>query len=47
MKAINNAFLSKLTWKLFHNQSLWVKQMPAKYQIDENFFAIKAKKHDS
>jgi len=45
--AVNSAFLSKLTWKLFYGQSLWVEQMHAKYQLDENFFAIKPKVVDS
>jgi len=37
MAAVNSAFLSKLTWKLFHSQSLWVDQMKAKYSINEFF----------
>jgi len=47
MEAANSAFLSKLTWKLFHEQNLWVEQMKAKYQINENFFSIHSKKFDS
>mgnify|MGYP007039596783 CR=1 FL=1 len=47
MEAINSAFLSKLTWKLIDDHGLWVEQMHTKYQIDANFFALKAKKHDS
>jgi len=47
MEAVNSAFLSKLAWKLFHNQSLWVEQMQAKYQIDKNFFVVEPKRHDS
>jgi len=46
MEAVNSAFLSKLTWKLFHDQGLWVEQIRTKYQIDANFFALKAKKYD-
>jgi len=38
MQAVNSAFLSKLTWKLFHDQSLWAEQMKAKYSINEVFF---------
>jgi len=37
MAAVNSAFLSKLTWKLFHDHSLWVDQMKAKYSINEFF----------
>jgi len=47
MDAVNSAFLSKLTWKLFYHQGLWVDQMQVKYQLDEFFFAIKPKKMDS
>ena len=47
MAAVNSVFLSKLTWKLFYCQSLWVEQMQAKYQLDENFFAIQPKNMDS
>jgi len=47
MEAVNSAFLIKLTWKLFHNQSLWVEQMRTKYQINENFFTVEPKRHDS
>ena len=25
MEAVNSAFLSKLTWKVFHDHGLWVK----------------------
>jgi len=38
MAAVNTAFLSKLTWKLFYGQSLRVEQMHAKYQLDEKKF---------
>jgi len=38
IEAVNSAFLSKLTQKLFDGQSLWVEQMQGKYPIDENFF---------
>ena len=44
MGVVNSAFLSKLTWKLFHGQSLWVEQMQGKYPIDENVFFRKTKK---
>jgi len=37
MAAVNSAFLSKLTWKLFQGHSLWVDQMKAKYSINEFF----------
>ena len=47
MKAINSAFLSKLTWKLLHDHSLWVEQMCAKYPINENFFGAERKHSDS
>jgi len=47
MEAVNSAFISKLTWKLFHGESLWVEQMQGKYSIDENFFSTKPKKTDS
>jgi len=47
MEAVNSASVSKLTWKLFYNQGLWVEQMQAKYQLDEVFFVIKPKKMDS
>ena len=47
IEPINSAFLSKLMWKLFYNQSLWVEQMQAKYQLDENLFAVELKKMDS
>ena len=46
MDAVNSAFLSKLTWKLFYHQGLWVDQMQVKHQLDEFFFAIKPKKMD-
>jgi len=38
MKVVNSAFLSKLTWKLFYGESLWLEQMQGKYPIDEIFF---------
>jgi len=47
VEAVNSAFLSKLTWKLFHGQSLWVEQMKAKYPINELFFGIDCAKNDS
>ena len=47
MTAVNSAFLSKLTWKLFYGQSLWVEQIQAKYQLDASFFAIQPKNMDS
>ena len=47
LEAVNSAFLSKLTWKLFHEQSLWVDQMRAKYPINEQFFATGCAKNDS
>ena len=47
MEAITSAFLSKLTWKLFHDHSLWVEQMSTKYPINENFFIAKPKQSDS
>ena len=47
MEAVNSAFVSKLTWKLFHGQSLWVEQMQGKYSIDANFFSAQPKKSDS
>jgi len=34
-EAVNSAFLSKLTWKLFNQQYLWTEQMLAKYPINE------------
>jgi len=40
MEPVNSAFLSKLIWKLFHGQSLWVEQMKAKYSINEDFSNI-------
>jgi len=46
-KAVNSAFLSKLTWKLCHEPNLWVTQMHAKYSINEHFFKVKAHKADS
>ena len=47
MEAVNSAFISKLTWKLFHEQSLWVEQMKAKYSINEHFFDVACAKYDS
>ena len=47
MEAVNSAFLSKLTWKLFHDQSLSVEHMNAKYLINENFFNVEPKQFDS
>jgi len=47
MDAVNSAFLSKLTWKMFHGNSLWVDQMKAKYALNEDFFSIQAKNWDS
>ena len=47
MEAVNSAFMSKLTWKIFHEKSLWVEQMKAKYPIHEDFFIIKSKPSDS
>ena len=47
MEAINSAFLSNLTWKLFHNHSLWVEQMSTKYLIDKKFFVAKPKQSHS
>jgi len=47
MEAVNSAFLSKLTWKLFHDKSLWVEQMKVKYSIAEDFFIIKSRYSDS
>jgi len=35
MKVVNSVFLSKLTWKLFYDQSFWAEQMQTKYQVDE------------
>ena len=46
MEAVNSAFLSKLTWKLFHKLNLWATQMHAKYSINEHFFKVKACKTD-
>jgi len=43
MEAMNSAFISKLTCKLFNNQGLWVEQMQAKYQLDEHFFTLISK----
>jgi len=47
MEAINSTFLSKLTWKLFHDHSLWAEQMCAKYPVNENFFGVDPKQSDS
>jgi len=47
MEAVNSAFLSKLTWKLFHDQSLWIEQMKTKYSINELFFEVACAKYDS
>ena len=47
MEAVNCAFLNKLTWKLFYDQSLWVEQMQAKYQLDEKKIFVEPKKMDS
>ena len=47
MEAVNSAFMSKLTWKLFHDKSLWVAQMQAKYSLSEDFFTLKARSSDS
>ena len=47
MEAVYSAFLSKLTWKLFHEQNLWATQMHAKYSINEHFFTVKALQTDS
>ena len=46
-EAVNSALLSKLTWKLFHEQNQWTTQMHAKYSINEHFFTVKARKTDS
>ena len=47
MMAVNSAFLSKLTWKLFHGQSFGVNQMKDKYPINGDFFNIEPKIGDS
>ena len=47
MAAVGSAFLSKLSWKLFNDQGLWVDQMQAKYHLDEHFFTINPKPLDS
>jgi len=47
MEAIKSAFLSKLMWKLFHDHSLWVDQMCAKYPVNENFFGVDPKQSES
>ena len=47
MEAVNSAFLSKLTWKLFHDKSLWVEQMKVKYSLAEDFFMINSRSSDS
>ena len=47
MEAVNSAFISKLTWNLFHGESLWVVQMRGKYSINENFFSTEPRKTDS
>ena len=36
-----------MTWKLFHDQSLWAEQMKAKYSINEHFFEVDCAKYDS
>jgi len=37
MEAFNGTFLWKLTWKLFHDESLWLEQMSAKYRLIQTF----------
>ena len=46
-EAVNSAFLSKLTWKLFHEPNMWVTQMHGKYSVNEHFVKVKACKTDS
>jgi len=41
MEAVNSAFISKLTWNLFYDNSLWVTQMQAKYSLSEGFLPLK------
>jgi len=43
IEAVNSVILSKLIWKLFHEKSVWVEQMGAKYLISETFFCVKLK----
>jgi len=43
MEAVNSAFPSKLTRKLFYDESLWLEKMQGKYPIDEIFFLCRTK----
>ena len=47
MEAVNTAFISKLTWKIFHDHSLWEYQMAVKYPVNTAFFNSRTKQPDS
>jgi len=40
IEIVNSVFLKKLTWKLFHEQNLLVKQMNAQYLISGIFLML-------